>query len=260
MTTRSTLHLIGGGPGTMLSLRRHLRSALGPLGRQPLVAYVGAASGDHPAFLAMIGAVITAAGGRVRAVKLARKSAKTSTARALLEDCDAVFMSGGDVLAGMSVLGDRDLVPLFHALSEVGRPMIGISAGSIMLARAWVHFPDEETDVHAGDHAVVFPCLGIAPFHVDAHAEEDDWEELRTLLGLLARRGEEQPVGYGLTRKGALQVEQSDVGATVTALGTPAPRYGLRRHQVVASAPLALGSSDRVRLSGPDARRRAPKG
>jgi peptidase E len=260
MTTRSVLHLIGGGPGTMLSLRRHLRAAFSPVGRQPLVAYVGAASGDHPAFTSMIGAVITAAGGRMRAVKLAKKSAKTSTARALLEECDVVFMSGGDVLAGMSLLAERDLVPLFHSLSQVGRPMVGISAGSIMLARAWVHFPDDEPGIHATDHAVVFPCLGIAPFYVDAHAEEDDWEELRTLLGLLATRGDDKPVGYGLTRKGAVQVDPGDASATVTALGTPAPRYVLRRHQVVASAPLALGSSELVRLSAPGPRRGAPKG
>lgn len=249
----------------MVSLRKHLRVALTLCPKKnPLVAYVGAASGDNAGFQRMIGAEITKAGGRVRAAKLVAKSSKTSTARALLEDCDAVFVSGGDVLAGMSVLADRDMISFFHGLAKEGRPMIGISAGSIMLARSWVHFPESDHE-HAVEGAVVFPCLGIAPVYVDAHAEEDEWVELRTLLQLLHARGDDKPLGYGLTCKGAIRVDHDEKGgARVTALGTHTPKFVVKGKKVALGAPLRLGASEpaaspRYRLSKAPARRRPAK-
>ena len=138
----------------MLVLRRHVKAVLaetqGP--KKPLVAYVGAASGDNAAFQHMIGAVLVTAGARVRGVKLASARAKVSAATTLLEDCDVVFVSGGDVEAGMHVLQDRGILPLFHGLAAAGKPMIGISAGSIMLGRAWVRFPERGRVQQARGH------------------------------------------------------------------------------------------------------------
>jgi peptidase E len=257
---RSRIDLIGGGPGTMLSLRRHLRSALAvaPRAKKPLVAYVGAASADNVGFQAMIGAVIASAGARVRGVKLASPHARVSAAQTLLEDCDVVFVSGGDVEAGMHVLEDRGVLPLFHALGRAGKPMIGISAGSIMLGRAWVRFPDDEEIARTGSRAPsVFPCMGLAPLCVDAHAEDDEWGELRVLLLLLALAGE-AAVGHGLTRKGGIMVEPDARGARVTAFGTAAPRFIAQAGTVEEASPLALGASETIVIETPPPRRRAP--
>ena len=205
----------------------------------------------------MIGDEIARAGGRVRGAKLVSRTAKTSAARALLEDADVVFVSGGDVLAGMSVLSDRGVIPVFHALAKAGRPMIGISAGSNHArARRGCISPDEEA---SSEPPVVFPCLGVAPVYVDAHAEEDDWAELRTLLDLVALRGEAGAVGYGLTRKGALRVDHGAAGAKLTAFGTATPKFVVKRKRVVAGTPLPLGASETVKLSKPVPRRRAAK-
>jgi peptidase E len=246
---RSRIHLIGGGPGTMLSLRRHLRSALSDVQatKKPLVAYVGAASGDRPAFQQMIAAVVAFAGGRMKAVKLASPRAKVSAAQGLLEDCDVVFMSGGDVDAGMNVLHERGVLPVFHALGREGRPMIGISAGSIMLGRAWVRFPEADAPGMPEDTATpqVFQCMGLAPVYIDAHAEDDAWGELRVLLQVLGARGE-RAIAYGLTRKGGVCVEQGKDGATLTPFATPAPRFAFEDGDVVEKPPLALGSSEAV--------------
>ena len=260
---RSTVHLIGGGPGTMLAFRRHLRAALPemPRGKKPLVAYVGAASGDDRRFLGMIGAEVALAGGRVKAAKLASPRSKRSLAQGVLEDCDLVFVSGGDVDAGMNVLNERDMLPVFRALGRAGRPMVGLSAGSIMLARSWVRFPE-------GHHErpSVFACMGLAPVYVDAHAEGESWEELCTLLRLVAEDGDARPIGFGLTRLGGLRVEQAAAprlgkGATthvkVIPFGTPAPRFGVTRGRVVARAPLALGSSGLAKTPPRTSRRRA---
>jgi len=134
----------------------------------------------------------------------------------------------------MNVLREKDLVKPLKALAAKGKPMFGISAGSLMLARDWVRFPEGQE--HQPE---VFPCLGIAPLHADAHAEGDDWAELRVLVDLLRLRGDKDVVGYGLTRKGALQVDIDYGQATVSALGTDAPRIGVRRGKVADLAPLA---------------------
>jgi peptidase E len=233
------VHLTGGGPGAFLTLRRHFKAAIGELGikRTPIVAYVGTASNDNAGFFTMIRTALGTGVGspKLKLAKIASKAAKVSEAKTLLETCDLVFVSGGDVEHGMKVLHQRDMSKPLQTLAKQGKPMFGISAGSLMLARDWVRFPDDDAA-----KAELFPCLGIAPLHADAHAEADNWDELRVLVDLLRRRGDAEQVGYGLTRKGGLSIEVDDHGARVMAMGTDIPRIGVKRGKVVDLAPLAL--------------------
>jgi peptidase E len=234
MTT--SFRLVGGGPGAVLALRRHFKASLDAIARsRPLVAYVGVASNDDGSFFTMIRGLLATGRARMQLVKLASPRASVSEARALLEDSDLVFVSGGDVEHGMKVLHDRDVAGLLVALGRAGKPMFGISAGALMLARDWVRFPDENDE-----HGELFPCLGLAPIHVDAHSEEDGWVELRILVGLLHARGDEEPVGYGLTRKGGLHVTVDDGRVSILPFGTPAPRFVVRRGKVVEGKPLPV--------------------
>jgi peptidase E len=234
MRRPQTVHLIGGGPGTLRALRKHFRAALEEIGaKRPLVAYVGAATDDNRAFYTMIRGSLSLSGARFRLAKMASSRASATEARALLEECDLIFMSGGDVDHGMRVLRDKDMLPTFRRLAQAGKPMFGISAGSIMLAREWVRFPDDDEA-----NAEIFGCLGVVPAYVDAHAEADDWSELRTLLRMLHRRGDGDLVGYGLTRGGGLQATVEGADVTMRAIGTPIPRLVVRGDQVVAAAPL----------------------
>jgi peptidase E len=233
-----TFRLVGGGPGAVLALRRHFKAALDALQRpKPLVAYVGAASDDNRAFFTMLRASLGAGGARVKLARMASPRSSASEAKALLEECDLVFMSGGDVEYGMKVLEDRGLAGVLLALGRAGKPMFGISAGSLMMGREWVRFPDENDE----STAEIFPCLGLAPVHVDAHSEEDGWSELRILVRLLHERGDADPVGYGLTRAGGLCVTIEDGEPEVKAMGTPIPRIVVRRGKVVEGKPLLLG-------------------
>jgi peptidase E len=239
MTTQRplTIHLTGGGPGAFLALRRHFKAAVSELeSKKPLVAYVGTASNDNGGFFTMIKAGVTtgAPGVRMKLAKIASPRAKASEARALLDECDLVFVSGGDVEHGMKVLHDRDMAEHLKSLAQAGKPMFGLSAGSLMLAREWVRFLDEDAA-----KAELFPCLGIAPIHADAHAEADNWDELRVLVDLLRRRGDAERVGYGLTRKGGLRFDIDAKGVKMKAFGTAIPRVGVRRDKVVDLEPLA---------------------
>jgi peptidase E len=232
-----TLHLVGGGPGAVLALRRHFKGAIAALGRsRPLVAYVGVASDDNRGFFTMIRGGLAAAGGaaRIELARIASPRAKASDARALLHDSDMVFVSGGDVDHGMNVLRERDMAGTLVALARAGKPMFGISAGSLMLAREWVRFPDDDEA-----RAQIFPCLGVAPVHVDAHSEDDGWSELRVLVRLLHERGDANPVGYGLTRKGGLRVTLGEGDEVrLEPIGTPIPRIVVRRGRVADGAAL----------------------
>jgi hypothetical protein len=238
VTVGHTVHLVGGGPGTLLALRRHYKAALGTLARPrhepPLVAYVGTASNDNRGFFAMIRGGMSAMPSRIVLARIASARAKLSEAHNLLDECDMVFVSGGDVDHGMKLLQDRGMVEPLRALARRGKPMFGISAGSLMLSREWVRFPDDDEA-----RAEIFPCLGIAPIHCDAHSESDGWSELRVLVRLLHERGDREPVGYGLTRKGGLRVD-IDGEPALEALGTAIPRIVVTRGKVTEGKPLPL--------------------
>lgn len=222
----------------MLALRRHYKAALSGLGAErPLVAYVGTATDDNRGFFAMIRGGLAATTARMVLVRIASARASMSDARKLLEECDMVFVSGGDVERGIQLLQDRDMAEPLRALARRGKPMFGISAGSLMLAREWVRFPGDDDA-----RAETFRCLGIAPIHVDAHSEDDGWSELRVLVRLLHERGDRDPVGYGLTRKGGLRVELGGHEPRLTPFGTPIPRIVVKGDRVAQGTALPLGA------------------
>ena len=228
------VHLVGGGPGTVLALRRHYKAAIAGLGKErPLVGYVGTATDDNRSFFTMIRGGLSAP-ARMVLVRIASPRASMVDARKVLEECDMIFVSGGNVERGIDVLNDRGMAEPLRALAARGKPMFGISAGSIMLGREWVRFP-------RGDdaHAEIFPCHGIAPVHMDAHSEDDGWSELRVLVRLLHERGDSDPVGYGLTRKGGLRVEL-DGEPRLTPFGTSIPRIVVRRGRVTRGKALPM--------------------
>jgi peptidase E len=228
----TTIHLLGGGPGAIMATRKLLKQAIKGLGKKKAVlAYVGAASNDNVGFQKMLSGFFVGTGARLEPVKLARKNASTATARRVLDACDAVFMSGGDVEHGMNILHERDMADHLRGLARAGKPFIGISAGSIMTGQAWVRFPDDDDD----SKAELFPCLGVAPLHMDAHSEDDGWSELRVLVKLLAK-SDADALGYGVPSRGCLQVELDGTGKPrLRALGAAVARIGARRDK----APLA---------------------
>jgi peptidase E len=183
---------------------------------RPGVAYVGAASNDSRVFFLWIAALLKRAGaGPVRLAPLAKGHVDLAKVRPLLEQADLIFVSGGDVELGMDVLERTGAMGLLRELHRAGKPFIGISAGSIMLAGRWVRWADADDDSTAAS----FPCLGLAPLLCDTHAEGDDWEELKMLLQLTGA-----PIGYGIPSGAALHVAP---GGSITALGKPVRQIAL---------------------------------
>ncbi|HUU05139.1 MAG TPA: Type 1 glutamine amidotransferase-like domain-containing protein [Patescibacteria group bacterium] len=177
---------------------------------RPTVAYVGAASHDNRMFFLWIASLLKRAGaGSVRLAALASPRADPAKALRLLQEADLVFVSGGDVEAGMRVLERTGLTILFRELHQSGKPFIGLSAGSIMLARSWVRWTDAADD----STAEPFPCLNLAPLLCDTHAEKEGWEELKVLLKLTGAA-----LGFAIPAGAALHVSSDGSKA---ALGKP---------------------------------------
>ena len=181
---RPPLFLIAGGPG---QVRRRgadplLQTVIRASGKtRPAIAYVGAASGDNPAFRLLIAQMLLKAGaGAVVPAPMCGRRVNVEKTRRVLEDADLVFISGGDVEEGMKVVERRGMTPLLKSLHAAGKPFFGVSAGSIMLAERWVRWSDPRDD----ESAELFPCLGFAPVLCDTHGESDGWTELQAMLRL----------------------------------------------------------------------------
>lgn len=224
------IYLLAGGRGSLRTdrdplLTRVLASCGMP---HPSIAYVGAASNDNQPFFSMISRYLRRCGaGRVTLAPLASRRRKLEKARAILETADMVFISGGDVEAGMEVLEERQILPFLRELFERGKPFFGSSAGSIMLGWQWVRWEDPDDDATTG----LFPCMGLAPIICDTHGEAEDWEELRTLLRLTP----EGTVGYGIPTGTGLRVCPD---GRLEALGAPVHCYSHGSGTVVRSADL----------------------
>lgn len=199
MNVTKPVYLIAGGRDrrSFKSIIKMIREDTGK--SKPTIAYVGVASGDSLPFYLMMSPMIKETGDcQIKRVLIAPKKADLNKAQAILESADAIFVSGGDVEAGMHVLDEKDMTGFLTGLFRRGKVFFGSSAGSIMLGREWVRWRDPDDD----STAELFPCLGVAPIICDTHAEADDWEELKTAL----RLKEEDTQGYGIPSGSCLKV------------------------------------------------------
>jgi peptidase E len=176
--------------------------------KNPAVAYSGTASGDDRGFFGFIAREITSGGAdKVVHAVIAPAGADLKKARSILESVDIVFISGGDVEAGMEVLREKNMLDFMTGLYRQGKPFFGISAGAIMLADKWVRWRDPDDDTSAE----LFPCLGFAPVVCDTHDEQGGWEELQAALKL----EKEGVKGYGLASGSAVKVTSDGKVAVV---------------------------------------------
>jgi cyanophycinase-like exopeptidase len=190
--------------------------------KSPTIAYVGVASGEDRGFLKIIGKTIKESIECSLVMPLiAGKKADIKKAKEILSSADAIFMSGGDVEAGMEILSEKDMGGFVKGLFTEGKLFFGASAGAIMLAREWVRWRDPDDD----STAELFPCMGVANLICDTHAEGDDWEELKAALLLK----NEKEIGFGIPTGSCLTIYPDN---RVEALGGPVARYFKKNGQV----------------------------
>jgi cyanophycinase-like exopeptidase len=122
----------------------------------------------------------------------------------VVDRADLIFVSGGDPTLGADVLERSGASSWIRAAHARGTPVIGVSAGAIVLGDWWVRWPDEEEDDEDLERTSLVRCLGLVAGHVfDTHNEEDDWDELRVAARLLEKQGG-RAVFLGIPTRGAL--------------------------------------------------------
>jgi peptidase E len=201
MSNKKPVYLFGGGRGagdrTIATIIREIGRETGTA--SPDIAYIGAASQDNKAFFLLISAMLKKAGaGKIKHAVISHGKVNLNNIRDIIDSSDAVFMSGGDVEAGMQVLKEKDMIDYLQSIYSAGKLFFGASAGSIMLAKEWVRWENPDDDATAQ----IFPCLGLAPIICDTHAEDDDWQELKILLSMEKNNS----IGYGISTKSCLKV------------------------------------------------------
>jgi len=211
-------HSRGKGPDTLL------QAVFQSYGiKSPTVAYSGTASGDDRNFFGWIANELKGGGaGKIVHAVIASPGADLKKAKSILESADIVFISGGDVEAGMEILQEKKMIDFLTTLYRQGKPFFGISAGALMLADKWVRWRNPNDD----DSAELFACLGFAPIICDAHDEQAGWEELQAAL-MLEKEGVK---GYGLASGSAIKVTSD---SNVTLLGGTVNRYIKQGNKVV---------------------------
>lgn len=155
MNIQKPTYLIAGGRGRNILSTFHIIAAIvRDIGQaKPIIAYVGVASlSDNWLIYLIISGLLRIMGHcQVRRILIAPKNADLNRAREALESADIVFLSGGDMEAGMKILEEKNMVGFFQELSRKGALFVGASAGSIMLANEWVKWRnphDESTMWH----------------------------------------------------------------------------------------------------------------
>lgn len=154
----------------------------------PRAAYLGASNGDVPDFYGIFVAAIEGIGpAECRMIP----TVPSDEERAFVETADVILLAGGDVERGWRAFeasGMRDVVERRY---WEGAVLVGVSAGAVQLGSAG--WPE-------GDPGAAFGTWGLAPFVVGAHAEEDDWAELRDVV----RARGEGARGIGIPRAAGL--------------------------------------------------------
>jgi len=192
------VYLITGGPkADVAQLESDFASALKICKKdKPKVSYIGTASLDSkPFFNFMKKHMLKGGAGEVCLAPIAGENADIALAKEIIDGSDIVFMSGGEVEDGMIWLEKSGLDKYLTELFYGGKPFFGLSAGCIMMGKNWTHWDIENDDSSAS----IFDCLGFIPMVFDAHAEEEDWKELKCTIKLMGEGAE----GYGLSDGGA---------------------------------------------------------
>ncbi len=182
----------------------------------PRAAYLGASNGDHPDFYAIF---LAAAEGMDPAECRMVPAAPSPEDHAFVERADVVLLAGGDVDVGWRAFqasGMRDVVERRY---RAGAVLVGVSAGAVQLGTAG--WPDGEPDA-------AFGTWGLAPFVVDAHAEDDDWAQLRAVV----RARGDGARGLGIPSGGGL-VYHAD--GTVEAVRHPLTELCMRGEELVSA-------------------------
>jgi cyanophycinase-like exopeptidase len=197
------VYLQGSGQPSAPAFKQMIEQALGGVtGRKPRVALTLAAlDGNASIIKKFLGWFTARAFGGAEVTRIDELSAEA--AKAAVESADLIYLSGGDPVAGARNLAASGRDVWLREARARGAALGGGSAGAILLGAFWADWP-EEPDGKPFDGGTLVRMTGVVgDLVVDTHNEEDDWDELRLVHGMLQAAGENVrlrgiPTGGGL--------------------------------------------------------------
>jgi len=221
------VHLLGTGQPTSRLFREMVTHALSHVqGRAPRVALSLAALAEtQGAIRKFLGWFTAHAFGGAQVTRFTvegePKPMSADEARAIVDAADLIYLTGGDPVAGARVLTGSGADLWLREARARGAALAGGSAGAILLGAWWAEWPDEPDALlrqRPFDGGSLLRCTGVVPdLVVDTHAEEDAWQELRLVQGLLAAAGH-TPRLRGIPTGGGLVVGPD---GSLTVVGDP---------------------------------------
>lgn len=200
-------------------------------------AYVGASSGDEPAFYSIFRAAVEGLGIEDHRMVLSRFGAED---RDFLAAADLIVLSGGDPVLGWRVFEQSGLQEAILKRHFEGAVLLGVSAGAVQLG--WLTAPEEPAP---GRDEPTF-TFRLVPAVVGVHEEDEAWPRLRRLIEVsgVSLRGLGIPAGGGLVYHpdGVVEPVRRPVHELV-------PEEGGLRHSLLLPGemePLAPASAGRV--------------
>jgi cyanophycinase-like exopeptidase len=209
MATPGLVLMAGSGRPTRVFHALVARGLAGVSGRKPRVAVSLAALPHDPSVIDKVaGWLVGRSFGDAEVTRFTvageRDPMPADEARAIVEQADLVFLSGGDPVLGARILVDSGADAWLRDARARGTALGGGSAGAIMLGAWWATWPDEPNGPFDGGTLV--PCTCVVPdLVVDTHAEEDAWAELALVRGMLDAAGH-HPRLRGIPTDGGLIV------------------------------------------------------
>ncbi len=214
--TRGSVHFIGSTEGSAggKMLARALSSAGARASGAPKIAVSFAPVAGSPEALKYMGdrtLKLFAGKGTVTRFCLAGEAdADPVRAKAIVDEADLIFFSGGDPVVGAHILRESGADAWVREARERGATFAGISAGAILLGASWASWPDEHPPNAPFDGGMLIACASVVDdLVVDCHGEEDDWNELKLVAAMLRARSTEgaaEPRLRGIPTRGGLIV------------------------------------------------------
>jgi cyanophycinase-like exopeptidase len=206
--SRGSVYLIGSMEGSAgaAMLERALAAAGARTSGKPKIAVSFAPVAESPEALKFMGdrtLKLFAGKGTVTRFSLAGEAdADPARAKALVEEADLIFFSGG-----AHILRASGADAWVRDARARGAASAGISAGAILLGASWGSWPDEPPPGEPFDGGVILPCTGVVDdLVVDCHGEEDDWNELKLVATMLRARSTQSLRLRGIPTRGGIVV------------------------------------------------------
>ena len=211
--SRGSVYLIGSMEGSAgaAMLERALAAAGARTSGQPKIAVSFAPVAESREALKAMGdrtRKLFAGKGTVTRFSLAGEAdADPARAKAIVEEADLIFFSGGDPLLGAHILRANGADAWVRDARARGAASAGISAGAILLGASWGSWPDEPPPGEPFDGGVILPCTGVVDdLVVDCHGEEDDWNELKLVATMLRAHSTQRLRLRGIPTRGGIVV------------------------------------------------------